>query len=104
MLLMVGSRLRVYQDEVNKNNDELIQIRLADSIHYVHEDSRGISQTKWHDCELIMPITSTELSWEYLFHAHGVDDIQIADQSSKNKKRLAIDQRDHQCEVGDIDS
>ncbi|MFS7912357.1 hypothetical protein Hanom_Chr02g00129051 [Helianthus anomalus] len=70
MLLMISSRLRIYQNVINENDDELIQIRLADPIHQVHENSQSISQTEWHDCELIMPIASAERCLGNIFFMH----------------------------------
>ncbi|MFS7939996.1 hypothetical protein Hanom_Chr05g00458471 [Helianthus anomalus] len=70
MLLVISSRLRINQDVINKNDDELIQIRLADPIHQVHENSRSIGQTEWHDCELIMPVSSAECCFGDILFMH----------------------------------
>ncbi|MFS7889171.1 hypothetical protein Hanom_Chr00s000003g01603831 [Helianthus anomalus] len=70
MFLVISSRLRINQDIINENDDELIQIRLADPIHQVHENSRSIGQTEWHDCELIMPVSSAECCFRNILFMH----------------------------------
>ena len=43
MQLMFFGILGVYQDIINKNYDELIQIWSKDSVHKIHEYGGGIS-------------------------------------------------------------
>ena len=50
----------VDQDVVDENDDELIQVRSAYSIHQIHEDCGRIGQSEWHHHELVMSVTSSE--------------------------------------------
>ncbi|MFS7956866.1 hypothetical protein Hanom_Chr07g00659641 [Helianthus anomalus] len=49
MLLVFLLALRIDQDVVDENYNELVQIRLAHSIHQVHENCRCVCQPKRHD-------------------------------------------------------
>ncbi|KAJ0548769.1 hypothetical protein HanIR_Chr08g0387521 [Helianthus annuus] len=52
--------LRIDQDVVDEYNNELIQVRLAHSVHKIHEDRRCICQSKRHNQKLVVPIPSPE--------------------------------------------
>ena len=45
MLLEIG---RIYQDIVQKDKDELVQVVAQEIVHHIHELHRGISKPKWH--------------------------------------------------------
>ncbi|MFS7902856.1 hypothetical protein Hanom_Chr01g00016251 [Helianthus anomalus] len=49
MLLVFLLTLRIDQDIVDEHNNELIQVRLAHSVHEIHEDRWCICQPKWHN-------------------------------------------------------
>ena len=69
---MGGLILGKYQDIVNKNYDELVQILLENSVHKVHEISWSIAQTKRHDRKLVRTIACTERRHRNacIFHSH----------------------------------
>ncbi|KAF5756119.1 hypothetical protein HanXRQr2_Chr17g0810861 [Helianthus annuus] len=45
---MVSFVLRVDKNVVDENDDEFVQVRLADAIHEIHERNRCISEPKRH--------------------------------------------------------
>ena len=45
---------------IDKDDDELIQVSSAYSIHQLHENYRRIGQSEWHHHELIVSVTSSE--------------------------------------------
>ncbi|KAJ0616414.1 hypothetical protein HanRHA438_Chr02g0088741 [Helianthus annuus] len=67
VFLMVSLALRVDKDVVNKGDDEFIQIRLADTIHEIHECGWCIGEPKRHHQELVMSITSPKRCLVYVF-------------------------------------
>src|ERR1043165_204947 len=62
MFLVIRLVLGIGQNVVNKHDDELIKVRLANAVHQVHEHRRYVSETKRHDQELKMAITSAKSS------------------------------------------
>ncbi|MFS8020003.1 hypothetical protein Hanom_Chr15g01410471 [Helianthus anomalus] len=60
MLLVFLLALRIDQDIVDEHNNELIQVRLAHSVHVIHEDRWCIRQSEWHNQKLVMAVTSSE--------------------------------------------
>ncbi|KAJ0625037.1 hypothetical protein HanIR_Chr01g0049481 [Helianthus annuus] len=63
VLFMLLLTFRVDQDVVNKHNHEFVEVRLAHSVHEIHEDRRRVSHSKGHDEEFVMTITSSECSF-----------------------------------------
>ncbi|TYJ04576.1 hypothetical protein E1A91_A12G100400v1 [Gossypium mustelinum] len=61
---------QVNQYVVNKDHQKLIQIRPKIVVHQIHKYRRGISQTKGHDKELIMPISCPKCSLRYILLFH----------------------------------
>src|ERR1044071_3683411 len=59
---MIRLVLRINQNIVNKHDDEFIKVRLANAVHQVHEHRWCVSETKRHDQELKMAITSAKSS------------------------------------------
>ncbi|CAA0821506.1 cysteine-rich RLK (RECEPTOR-like protein kinase) 8, partial [Striga hermonthica] len=60
MLLVLLLALRVDKNIVNKDNNELIEVGMEDTVHEVHENSWRIAETERHDDELVMAVTSPE--------------------------------------------
>ncbi|MFS7995869.1 hypothetical protein Hanom_Chr12g01123131 [Helianthus anomalus] len=58
MLFMLLLTLRIDQDVVDEYYNELVQIRLAYSVHQIHEYCGCVCQPKRHDQKLIVPISS----------------------------------------------
>ena len=57
---MIFWRFGVYENVVNEDNDELVEIRFEHSIHEVYEGCWSICDAKWHDEKLVVPVTSFE--------------------------------------------
>ena len=51
VMLMFFLRFGVYKDVVDKDYNKLFEVRATYAIHYIHEDGRGVSKTKWHNRE-----------------------------------------------------
>ncbi|KAJ0851982.1 hypothetical protein HanRHA438_Chr14g0632981 [Helianthus annuus] len=60
MVLVFLQTLRIDQDIVDENDNKFIQVRLAHSVHKIHEDRRCVRQSKRHNQKLVMPIPSPE--------------------------------------------
>ncbi|MFS7981277.1 hypothetical protein Hanom_Chr10g00949091 [Helianthus anomalus] len=67
VLFMLLLTFRVDQNVVDKHNYELVEVRLAHSVHEIHVNRRHVSHSKRHDEELVMTITSPERSFGYVF-------------------------------------
>ncbi|MFS7904768.1 hypothetical protein Hanom_Chr01g00039891 [Helianthus anomalus] len=67
MLFMLLLTFRVDQNVVDKHNHELVEVRLARSVHEIHENRRRISHSKRHDEELVMTVASPERSFGDVF-------------------------------------
>jgi hypothetical protein len=64
-MLFSASRIDKYVIEVD--NDKLIQFFQEDLVHEFHEIDWGISQSKWHNSELVLTIASHEHRLGYVF-------------------------------------
>ncbi|MFS7910816.1 hypothetical protein Hanom_Chr02g00110631 [Helianthus anomalus] len=67
VLFILLLTFRVDQNVVDKHNYELVEIRLAHSVHEIHENHMRVSHSKGHDEELVMTITSPERSFGDVF-------------------------------------
>ncbi|GKA96618.1 hypothetical protein Tco_0818713 [Tanacetum coccineum] len=71
MLFVLLLVLRIDQNIVNKDNYKFIQIRFAHSVHEVHKhNSRCVGQTKRHDLEFVMSISSSKGSLRDVFFSN----------------------------------
>ena len=61
---------RIYQNVVNKDDNELICIPLEHSIHQIDEGCRGIRESVQHHQELIVPISCSESRLWYITLTH----------------------------------
>ena len=84
MLLLCS---RIDENIIYENNYKLIQIRSKDSVHIIHKNSRGISQSKRHHGKLIMPIPCSKSRFGYILLLHSY--LMIS--------RSQIDLREHSC-------
>ncbi|MFS7966222.1 hypothetical protein Hanom_Chr09g00771351 [Helianthus anomalus] len=64
---MLHLTFRVDQDFIDKHNYELVEVRLANSVHEIHENRRRVSHSKRHEEELVMTITSPGQSFGDVF-------------------------------------
>jgi hypothetical protein len=60
VLKMVRLGLGIYEDIIQVAHDELVKVGLQDMRHLAHESSRGIGETKWHNCKFIQSIPGLE--------------------------------------------
>ena len=57
---MVFLRLGKDKNVINEDDHKVVEIGAEHVVHCLHKTSWGISQTKGHDLELIMPVPSGE--------------------------------------------
>lgn len=67
MLSMFFPTLKVNQDIINKNYNELIQEWPEDPIHQIHIDCRRVNQSERNNKELIMSILGPECRFRDVF-------------------------------------
>src|SRR4051812_24376350 len=70
MLLVLSLRTEIDKNVVYKNDHKLTKIRLADPMHQVHEYCRCVGQTKRHDPELKLTVSSPECSFRNVGLSH----------------------------------
>ena len=65
---MIFDCLQIYQDVIQENSDEVVQVVGKYVIHQVHKLCRGIRDSKRNDKELVQAPTSFERCfWNILF-------------------------------------
>lgn len=52
--------LKIDQYIINKHNHQSIQHQPANTVHQVHEHWRCISESKWHQHELVVYVTNSQ--------------------------------------------
>jgi hypothetical protein len=57
---MIRLGLGIYEDIIKVAHDELVKVGLQEMRHLAHESSRGIGETKWHDCKFMQSIPGLE--------------------------------------------
>ena len=66
MYLMFFLILGIDKDNVDKDEDELVEIWFA--VHEVHEDRWCVGQSEWHNQKLVMAIPGLEGGfWDVFF-------------------------------------
>ena len=70
MFFMFFLTLGINQYIVYKDNHKFIQVWLTHSIHEIHEYYRCVSQSKWHNFELVVSIPSPKCRLWYTFLPH----------------------------------